>query len=274
MPTIPTSIANLPDLKRGATGRDVILLQQMLQSQGFFNAVTGGNFLDQTYSAVIHFQQTHMGPTGEFLDVDGIVGESTWWALFHPSGQPQRSNLQQTPLEAEDGFASPRKRLLRWAEGEHRLGIREVPDGSNWSPRIAVYLKLGGVTVPAPWCAAFVAAGAWESQGRCSFGHMAHCESIYAVSKKNGTLTKEPYPGHAFVMLHGDGTGHMGFVYRVSKDGSRINTIEGNCGNRVKLGERSVSSFAGFIDLIQENSRPSFPVGLVSAISTDHATDR
>lgn len=274
MPKPTISIGDLPTLKRGATGHDVMLLQQMLQSQGFFNAVTGGNFLDQTYAAVVHFQQTHQDRFGEWLEPDGVVGPETWWALAHPSGQPQRSNLAQADTDPQADRNDNRIRLLRWAETEHSKGIKEIPDGSNWSPRIAQYLAQGGVKVAAPWCAAFVCCASWEALGRCVFGHMAHCESIYNVCKKNGSLTKTPYPGHAFIMLHGDGTGHMGLVYRISGDGTRINTIEGNCGNRVKLGERALSSFAGFIDLVQEKVRPVFPVGLVSAVSTDHAADR
>ena len=87
-----------------------------------------------------------------------------------------------------------------------------------------------------------------------------------------------PVPGDAFVMLHKsdagelNGRGHIGFVYRVSQNGKRFNTIEGNCGDRVKLGERGVDdrSMAGFIDFWKDGRslQKTFQRGLVAANSS------
>ena len=57
----------------------------------------------------------------------------------------------------------------------------------------------------------------------------------------NGQSEFSPVPGDAFVMLYQDGTGHIGFVLRVVKaNATAFNTLEGNCGNRVKVGCRQM----------------------------------
>ncbi len=32
-------------------------------------------------NAVLYFQMTHQGPGGDWLEIDGVVGQDTWWAL-------------------------------------------------------------------------------------------------------------------------------------------------------------------------------------------------
>ena len=85
-----------------------------------------------------------------------------------------------------------------------------------------------------------------------------------------------PFPGDAFVMEHGDGTGHIGFVLRVSADGTTINTVEGNCGNRVKVGLRSLSAhdIVGFIDNVPDETREDFERGVLSASAVENASTR
>jgi hypothetical protein len=39
-----------------------------------------------------------------------------------------------------------------------QVGVKEEPLGSNWGPKVKVYLEAAGVTTPAPWCAAV---GTW-----------------------------------------------------------------------------------------------------------------
>ncbi|MGD8523411.1 MAG: peptidoglycan-binding protein [Desulfobacterales bacterium] len=80
-------------LKFGDKGEDVRTLQRILHEQGFFHWYVGGNFLKRTKQAVIYFHETHLGPDGEFLETDGIVGDNTWWALENPSGEAQRSYI-------------------------------------------------------------------------------------------------------------------------------------------------------------------------------------
>jgi Phage tail lysozyme/Putative peptidoglycan binding domain len=68
-------------LQHGDRGEEVKRLQRILKEHGFFEGTIGGNFLDLTKAAVERFQAAHKGPHGQPLDVDGIVGPDTWWAL-------------------------------------------------------------------------------------------------------------------------------------------------------------------------------------------------
>ena len=87
----------------------------------------------------------------------------------------------------------------------------------------------------------------------------------------NGQSEFSPVPGDAFVMLYQDGTGHIGFVLRVVKarNATAFNTLEGNCGNRVKVGCRQMdqSILVGFV--YQYSAREKKPrgwkTGLVAA---------
>ena len=87
------------------------------------------------------------------------------------------------------------------------------------------------------------------------------CSDIAEAAKKLGFWrpndgTYVPRPGDAFVMLYkSDGgkerRGHIGYVLRVDPVTGRFNTIEGNCGNRVKVGLRDYDDdprIAGFIN--------------------------
>jgi hypothetical protein len=95
-----------------------------------------GNYLKLTRNAVTYFQQTHVGPNGAFLDVDGVVGPDTWWALRNPSGAAQKSGLDP---DIPRGLTPLRTRLLEIALAEHAKGVKEIPDGAIWSPEIAKY---------------------------------------------------------------------------------------------------------------------------------------
>lgn len=257
-------------------GEEVRVLQEKLSQQGFFRGAIKGNFLEQTRAAVLYFQQTHLGPDGKPLDVDGVVGDDTWWALDNPSGPAQRSNLHP---EIPAGLTPLRVRQLEIALAEHRAGIREKPDGSNWGP-VQKYLT----GTPCPWCCYFWSWCNHQLQGRYDLG--ARYGSVASAWKKAGTLgmarekgAYQPIPGDAFVMLHRNsrgqrtGTGHIGFVVRVEERGGRataINTVEGNCGNRVKVGRRDLSSpdIVGFINPFPAHEQPTgFARGLVRASS-------
>jgi hypothetical protein len=67
-------------------------------------------------------------------------------------------------------------------------------------------------------------------------------------------------------MERGRGRGHIGFVLRISHDGAQINTVEGNCGNRVKLGLRDLSDpeIVGFIDNLKDENASDFDRGIVA----------
>lgn len=63
------------DLKFGATGAEVIKLQQKLRDKGFNPGAIDGDFGENTQAAVIAFQRSFG------LEVDGIVGKKTRAAL-------------------------------------------------------------------------------------------------------------------------------------------------------------------------------------------------
>jgi hypothetical protein len=220
---------------------------------------------------VLYFQMTHQGPTGNWLDVDGIVGNDTWWALSHASGKAQRSFLE---VGLPKGIAGTRLQLLETAVREH--GVREDRGRPNRGPDVDKYLPSrytrDPVTEGPPWCAYFVSWVLREVYGRHLLGRpvaSVHTSWTHAREgdrwepKQTGQV---PTPGDAFVLLehppeNGWCTGHIGFVLQVARDGKSYNTVEGNCGNRVKIGKRFMADpqLRGFINIVGD--RPEFTRG-------------
>lgn len=264
-----------PTLKYGDSGNDVKVLQAILQSQGFFAGAIEGNFRSKTLQSVQYFQQTHQGPDGKFLQVDGEVGPNTWWALENPVGETQRSFIDP---RIPDGISEERQKLLSVALNEHRLGVQEAPLGSNWGDGVTKYLEGVG---PAPWCCYFYSWCFLQAQGAypLDFRH-GHCLTFWHAAKKiekaHDKKVYVPIPGDAFLMLYRGnkgtltGSGHIGFVLSVAPDGKAFNSIEGNAGDRVKVGTRYTeqSSLEGFInlhDMKKEFERVLLPAGALNS---------
>ena len=264
-----------PTLKYGDKGNDVKVLQAILQSQGFFDGEIAGNFLSKTLQSLQYFQQTHQGPDGQFLEVDGVVGPNTWWALENPVGDAQRSFIDP---RIPDGICEARQNLLSTALNEHKIGVTELPGGSNWGDGVTKYLEGIG---PAPWCCYFYS---WVyHQVHAAYpldARHGHCLTFWKAAKKfekaHDRKVYVPIPGDAFVMLYRSnkgtltGSGHIGFVLSVSPDGKAFNTIEGNAGDRVKVGTRymSQSTLEGFINLHDMNKdfeRVLLPAGTLNS---------
>lgn len=136
-----------------------------------------------------------------------------------------------------------------------QIGKMEVPKGSNWGPDVQKYLASAGVTVPAPWCMAFV--------------FWCHNEAANALNARNplyrtaGVMTQwdhahpenrtfQPKAGDIFIMEFAHGLGHTGIVESVV--GDHINTIEGNTnddgsreGYEVARRCRFIKSMKGFL---------------------------
>ena len=220
---------------------------------------------------VLYFQMTHQGPDGQWLDVDGIVGEHTWWALKHASGKSQRSFLEAGLPEGIDG---ERLRILETAVREH--GVREDAARPNRGNEVDKYLPSQYTRDHAaegpPWCAYFVSWVLKEVYGRHLLGRpVASVHSAWGHAREAGRWVAKraghvPTPGDAFVILknppeNGWCQGHIGLVLQVSADGQSFNTIEGNCGNRVKIGLRDMSDskLRGFINVVGD--RPDFVRG-------------
>ena len=265
-------------LKVGSSGWEVALLKTDLADQGFWPKYhTGPLFTSKLAQAVEYFQSTHLGRDGAPLTVDGVVGPDTKWALQHPTGKHQRSGIPNGHIP--EGLSQDREHLLAIALGEH--GIKEKPSGSNRStgPRggIDKYLpswcKKEDKKGPA-WCCFFTSWVLHEALGHYPLDRRhGSCKKAWEAAKKKKMhipIDKDTFssalvtPGDAFVMLRRNGTGHIGFVYRVSMTSQEINTIEGNCGNRVKIGRRDIykAPMHGFINFFGDKF-PSFERGLL-----------
>lgn len=246
----------LPILKYGDKGHDVQVLQSLLQSRGFFNAATQGNFLNKTKAAVVYWQQTHLGPDGKFLDVDGVVGADTWWSLYNPVGAPQKSNIKSI---IPNGLSESRVKFLQSCVAEHQAGVAESPLGSNWGDGVTKYLEGIG---PAFWCCFFVSWNFKNAFGKYPLDkRFGSCIDFWRTAKKAGRAfdknTYQPIPGDIFIMLYRNGSGaltgqgHTGVVLAVNNGSTAFNTIEGNAGDRVKVGTRYVSqsTLVGYINM-------------------------
>lgn len=262
------------------TGAQVKKLQRILKKHGYFMGSIGGNFLKLTRDAVVRFQMTHIGPDGKSLEVDGVVGANTWWALENPTGEPQRSGISPliprrlTPL---------RLKVLTIAAAEHQRGVKEVPNGSNWGDGVTKYGGRKGWA----WCCLFVSWVYREAEGSYPFGKKeTGTYRAWQYSKKHGFYIKnngsdnKPIPGDMFLMQYKKGNswtqkGHIGFVLRTGPKG--FNTIEGNSSNRVKNGSRpySQSSLIGWINPYPEDEQPrDFEKGLIKGENVNGGSTR
>lgn len=146
--------------------------------------------------------------------------------------------------------------------------VGEKETGTNWGPFVKATLKLSGIGVPAPWCAAFVkrclVEAGWTLNGPTYsastywWWHWAKSQKRLLVPKKSEYhLIKR---GMLFVW-NGASGGHIGIVVSVDPEAGTISTIEGNTnsagsreGDRVARKTRPISLLKsyprwGFIDI-------------------------
>ncbi len=95
----------------------------------------------------------------------------------------------------------------------------------NDSILIRAWLRLCGITAPAPWCAAFAS---WCLGDRAMAGALKLGRSFPA--------TLSPQPGDLMHFATGKGAGHIGIVVAVSE--LEVLCIEGNSQNRIRLVRR------------------------------------
>ncbi len=245
-------------LRRGDTGPAVAELQRILEGFGRLEGFEAGTFDTKTDDAVRVFQMQHIGRHGRPLSVDGVVGPATWWALLHTEPEAQKNHLVAPTSRA--GLTSARARVLDLILAEHAKNVHEVPPGSNRSPDIDEYWGNTGIIGKA-WCCAFVSWALKRALGQLPIGGQYHLgvARMWVAARELRMETSEPKPGDVFVQLLDSGSGHTGFVVNVSEDGQTIYTCEGNCANRLKLGQRSRSSISHFIDCIADGQGNDFP---------------
>ncbi|UZE97648.1 CHAP domain-containing protein [Alkalimarinus alittae] len=248
-------------LKRPAPNKDVAKLQHLLSSHGYFSdqIPSHGLFDDTTHANVELFQLQHIGPNGQALIVDGIVGKSTWWALENPSGTAQRNHFSAVTPK---GLTDKRLQILQVIQEEYAKPVFEVPDGSNRSPDIDNYWGNTGV-IGQPWCCAFVSwvledvLGEYPINGK----HHLGVQNMWREARRLKLETNHPKPGDIFIQIKSEGKGHTGFIIGVSTDNTAIYTAEGNCGNRLKIGKRDIRTIQHFIDCLQDQQPLDFERG-------------
>jgi hypothetical protein len=226
-------------------------------------------------SRLAYFQTTHLGSGGSPLKVTGQLDEDTSWALHKPTGKAQKSNLKP---KIPRGLTEDRKAILGLAIGEHAKGVKERPNGSNRSKEIDKYLpgwlraKLLKNEYGPPWCAFFVN---WVITTRFSKlpwgGYIGSCNRLVKAAQKSSKCDvfsdpEDVAPGDIFVILHGS-TGHTGFVLRKNAQSTKVNTVEGNCGNRVKVGLREVKDITWFIRICPVPDRMHSPLLAATNVS-------
>lgn len=152
---------------------------------------------------LIEFQSQALGHLGQALDVDGILGPETEWAL----------DFATLPVR--------RQSIVRAAQ-EH-LGLVEDPPRSN-SDRagfIRRWLLLCGAEPGDPWCAAYA----------------SHCLGVHIGNAillgKHFPATTQPCAGDVMWFPHEGGVhGHCGIV--TGAGATEVMTIEGNSDNAVR----------------------------------------
>ena len=203
------------------------------------------------------YQSQNVDAAGRPLEVDGEVGSMTWGSLF------------PTPVTVASGGSIATAAL---GMAVTQLGVMEQPLGSNAGPQVEKYLASVGLDGGFFWCMAFVfwcfrEAAAQSGQAN-PFPKTAGCIDAWnkvkakspnriitrAAALANPTLVK---PGQVFILDHGGGAGHTGFVRQ--SFGGPLRTVEGNTNptgsanglgvfelNRRKIPDGSLKGFIDF----------------------------
>lgn len=243
--------------RNSAQTEAVRAVQARLNARGCGPVEVDGVFGPGTEAAVRQFQARFFDPSGLPLTVDGQVGPVTWAALFGSASLP--------PMAKGSALAQAALRIA-----EKQVGVSEKPPGSNMGEEVEDFLSCVGLGGGNAWCAAFVywcvdraanelgrtnclpktglVMGMWSGARKAGLPRVTAAEA-----RAQPALVTS---GMIFVMDHGGGHGHTGFVKSLS-DG-RLATVEGNSndgGSREGTGvfgltRRTLGSInAGFIGL-------------------------
>ncbi|HEX7979114.1 MAG TPA: CHAP domain-containing protein [Gemmatimonadaceae bacterium] len=219
---------------------------------------SNGSFGPKMKRAVSLFQARNVDDTGSPLKQDGEVGSLTWAALFGSHTVPTRTEAASPLLVA----------ALRIAARQESDHVREVPRNSNRGPKVDEYLECAACPPGNSWCCAFVywcMNEAAKELGRRNpmvktAGCLDHWQRATAKGATRFTTARAlgdlglMHPGLIFIMDHGGGFGHTGFVEKV--DGGLLTTLEGNTdasktregGGVYRLTRKIADVNKGFID--------------------------
>ena len=132
--TLTSSSVAHPQLKQGAKGPAVKLMQKLLEAKGYELGAQDGVFGPKTASALERFQSQHG------LVADGICGPKTWAKLLS-----NNTSTPVTPTQPVDGFDGAKTQGDKIAEAAAKLasqryhyvwggGHRASPGASTGSP--------------------------------------------------------------------------------------------------------------------------------------------
>lgn len=222
---------------------DVAALQRQLKRFGYDPGSVDGDFGDVTERAVRLFQARSADVAGRPLEIDGIVGPSTWGALFGPLSvqkQERGPDILKMPASALSETAL--------AVAANEIGVREHPLGSNRGPRVDQYIATTGLQPQEqhPWCMCFVywcfetasrmlgtanscprKGGVHIAWGACQKAALGGSSTIRIAS--SAEAQRDPSlirPGMVFFIDTGGGKGHVGLV--AAHHNGSLETIEGN----------------------------------------------
>ena len=203
----------------------VAALITQLGKLGYTSDRLTGAFDEALKSLIKTFQSQHVDKFGQPLLADGKVGPLSWGALF--GAKP----VAVAP--AGGGIAG-----AALAVAISQIGIMEKPPGSNKGPEVEGYLKSVGLGGGFFWCMAFVHwcfKQAADQKGIANpFPKTAGCIDAWNKTPSARRITKAQAianpglvrPGLVFILDHGGGAGHTGFVREAA--GGALRTVEGN----------------------------------------------
>jgi hypothetical protein len=223
-------------VKKGSQGATVTELQNILRELDYNIPVTG-IFDTATYKAVRNFQSRHLDKHNVPLEVDGEVGEITWWALQNPRSIVHGGAIDYGAMPlSEMGESAIGRTALQFAIKELSAGAGEE-GGNNKGPWVRKYLRPVGLSEGNSWCAAFISWCFLQAAGgdkkNMPFKYTAGARNIYNQLKQKGFI----YDANRTLPLPGDivtwwrvsmssGFGHIAIVHHY-KDGF-LYTLEGN----------------------------------------------
>lgn len=220
---------NYPDrvIRPGETDAQIMrAIRRRLRDLQYAVPATGP-YDDALLPVIKNFQTRTVDHAGRLLLADGKIGPLTWAALF----------AEPVPV-----VSRARGKLLQEALviARTQAGVREVPKNSNRGADVEKYLRSVGLGGGHAWCAAFTfwclseAAKTTGEEHKClrsggvlrqwQHAKLQRLETISAAAAKNDPSLVRP--GMVFVIDHGGGLGHTGFVARVR--GGLFDTLEGN----------------------------------------------
>lgn len=223
-------------LKKGSKGGAVKELQQILRELDYDIPVTDV-FDNATYKAIRNFQSRHLDKHNAPLEIDGEVGDLTWWALQNPRSKIQGGAIDYGRMPGFDAGGSATGRLaLEFAIRELNAGAGEE-GGNNRGPWVQKYLQPCGLGEGHSWCAAFVSwcflQAADGNKKNMPFKYSAGARNIFNQLKQRGysydAIQGLPQPGDIVTWWRvsmASGFGHIGIVHHFN-DGF-LYTLEGN----------------------------------------------